>query len=84
MQGAAQAFGLDVAQLTMLNEGSDCVLYEFERPSGACLLAGYAQQNQLSQEWLDRLPLFVDYRRLLMYSVRAGELPRLRGGRETY
>ncbi len=32
-------------------------------------LAGYAQENRLAPEWLARLPLFLSYRRILLYIV---------------
>jgi Ser/Thr protein kinase RdoA (MazF antagonist) len=32
-------------------------------------LEGYARENHLSAEWLDRLNLFIAYRRLLMFTV---------------
>jgi len=32
-------------------------------------LEGYAQENRLAAEWLDRLDLFIAYRRLLMFTV---------------
>ncbi len=32
-------------------------------------MEGYAQENHLAAEWLDRLDLFIAYRRLLMFTV---------------
>jgi Ser/Thr protein kinase RdoA (MazF antagonist) len=37
------------------------------------LLAGYLTENELSDFWIAQIPRFVEYRRLLLYSVFAGE-----------
>jgi Ser/Thr protein kinase RdoA (MazF antagonist) len=35
-------------------------------------MAGYEQEHHLSSEWLDRLDLFIAYRRMLMFTVMHG------------
>ena len=37
-----------------------------------CFLAGYEREHRLDQEWLDRLDLFIAYRRILLFTAMQG------------
>jgi Ser/Thr protein kinase RdoA (MazF antagonist) len=60
--------------LFTLSGGMDRPVYDRERLHGflGLFLEGYEREHHLSQEWLDRLDLFVAYRRILLYTVMHG------------
>ena len=60
--------------LFALSGGMDRPVYDQEKLLGFLdlFLEGYECEHHLSSEWLDRLDLFVAYRRILLYTVMHG------------
>jgi len=57
--------------LIFLSGGLNSPLHSRERLLEflSCFIEGYERENHLSAEWLNRLDLFIDYRRILLFIV---------------